>query len=243
MQIAPTQDDVFTSLKTVLGLALPAGRSIVRGQANRVPTPKATGFCVMTPIRRARLETNTQDLADCRVVGSVAGTTLTVESITFGEIVRGLPLYGPGVTAGTLIRDQIDQNRWLLSAASTVPSGTVMGCGGTGVIGPHELTVQIDVYGQGATGAPADDAQTIAILLRDDWAVQRFKEQAATTDSVVPLYAEDPQQVPMIDGESQYEDRWIVMLHLQVNERVLVPQQFMDEARVTLIDADAEYPA
>jgi hypothetical protein len=114
-----------------------------------------------------------------------------------------------------------------------------MACGALAVQGSYEQVVQLDFHGDGATSAPADNAQLVSTLLRDQWATEQF---AALRSDVSPLHADEPKQTPFINGEGQFEDRWIVEVHLQVDETVAVPQQFMDAASVGLINVDAEYP-
>jgi hypothetical protein len=56
------------------------------------------------------------------------------------------------------------------------------------------------------------------------------------------LYAGDPRQVPFINGEAQWEERWTLDVALQANQTVQVSQQFADEVDAGLINVDATYP-
>jgi hypothetical protein len=56
------------------------------------------------------------------------------------------------------------------------------------------------------------------------------------------LHADEAKQIPFVNAEDQYEDRWIVEVDLQVNAVVTAPQEFADAARVGLVDVDAVYP-
>jgi|SRR5579862_4606055 len=94
-----------------------------------------------------------------------------------------------------------------------------------------EVVVQIDVHGP----ASADNAQTIATLLRDEYATIEF---ARTGVEVQPLYAEDPRQSPFENGEQQTEWRWTIDVHLQANPVVTTPQDFADVVEVTTYEAD-----
>ncbi len=250
LSLSPTQDDVLTALRTVLLAALPAGRQVVQGQANRVPEVAADCFAVVTPLRRERLETNTDEYQDCRLIGSIADAVLTATAVQFadgtpGSIVLGSTLYGAGVTAGTVIQSQISGptsggvGTYQLSAASTVPGGTLMGCGAIGALAPYCLYFQIDFHGPGADTRPADDAQTISALFRDEWLATQLQ---AANQAVAPLHADEPRQIPFMNGEDQYEDRWVLEVALQVNAVVTIPQEFADAAVVGLIDVDAVYP-
>lgn len=101
---------------------------------------------------------------------------------------------------------------------------------------PTEVVVQLDVHGPNS----GDNAQVIATMLRDPYAVDFF---IATGFQVSPLYADDPRQVPFINAEKQYEDRWVVDAHLQADEVVSgAPVQFATSATVDLAEIDATYP-
>jgi hypothetical protein len=53
-----------------------------------------------------------------------------------------------------------------------------------------------------------------------------------------PLYADDPHMAGFANAESQWEDRWIVDLHVQANIIVSVDQEFFDEVRLDLFPVD-----
>ncbi len=103
------------------------------------------------------------------------------------------------------------------------------------VLRPTEYTIQIDCYG----AAASDRALTIASLLRDSYAVDQFALQGF---DVSPLYAGDAKQMPLIDGEEQYEERWTFNAVLQVNGLITLPEQTADTLTVGLIPADVFYP-
>lgn len=46
----------------------------------------------------------------------------------------------------------------------------------------------------------------------------------------------DPKMMPLIDGEAQYEQRWVITAVLQYNPVVSTPMQFFDAATVALTD-------
>jgi len=97
-----------------------------------------------------------------------------------------------------------------------------------------EITIQIDVHGP----ASADNATIISTLLRDEYAAQAF---AAAGYDVAPLHAEDPRQVPFINGEQGYEMRWIVDVVLEANIVVRTPQDFADEVFIQTVASDIVY--
>lgn len=98
-----------------------------------------------------------------------------------------------------------------------------------------ELTIQLDVHGPAAS----DNAQILATLLRDGFASERF---AGYGRGVQPLYAGEPRQMPFINGEDQYEDRWTLDVAVQASPTVSVPQGFADLVSVALLPADAPAP-
>ena len=69
-----------------------------------------------------------------------------------------------------------------------------------------------------------------------------FAALSPPLNGVVPLYADDPRQMPFINAESQYEWRWVLEAKLQVNQAVQIPQQFADSAVVDAISVEAEFP-
>lgn len=96
-----------------------------------------------------------------------------------------------------------------------------------------QVTVQLDCYGPDS----GDWASILSTLLRDEYAC------LALAPAAQPLHADDPRMMPLVDGEQQYEQRWMVSAVLQINPVVSTPMQFFDEAEVGLIEVDATYPA
>lgn len=96
-----------------------------------------------------------------------------------------------------------------------------------------QIDVQLDFYGSGA----GDRAQTVATLLRDEYACAEM-----TGTGVQPLYAGDAHQMPLITGEEQYLERWTVEVSLQANPTITIAQDFMETAVIGLVEVDAKYP-
>lgn len=236
--VAPTQSNIQVVLRSFLLSILPADIEVIEGQDNRVPEPKAADFVVMTPIRRERLETNIDTFSDARFIGSIAGDTMTVDEVDYGAIVLGRYVFGTGVADGTRVIDLGNgtggPGTYKVAPAQTV-SQRVLADGIQAILQPTKVVMQIDIHGSNS----ADTAQIISTLLRDDYAVRAF---AAIDPAVIPLYADDPRQMPFINAENQYEDRWIVEACLQANATIDMPQQFADTAVVGLINVDASYP-
>jgi len=55
------------------------------------------------------------------------------------------------------------------------------------------------------------------------------------------LYADDPVQIPLIDGESQYEQRWKLVATLQYNPVLTTTQQSMLAVDIGLAPIDQTF--
>lgn len=89
------------------------------------------------------------------------------------------------------------------------------------------IAVQVDVYGTRA----ADNAQVLTTLLRSRWGADFFAARP-----VAPLYCADPQQMPILAGEQQWIQRWMVLTTLHASPGVTVPAQFADALITTLTE-------
>lgn len=101
------------------------------------------------------------------------------------------------------------------------------------VMMPTEYSVQIDCYGP----ASSDWAVIIATMFRDPYGCQILGPL------VQPLYCEDPKMMPLVDGEDNYEQRWMVTAMLQFNPIVNVSQEFMNDIEIVPVSVDATFPA
>lgn len=104
--------------------------------------------------------------------------------------------------------------------------------GGKGVLTPSKFGIQLDFYGDDS----AKWAATTQALMRDGYAFDNFPT------GIKPLYADDPVQIPLINGEQQYEQRWKLEVMLQINPVVTVAQDFSDALSVNIINVEATYP-
>jgi hypothetical protein len=238
--IGPTQADLQTVLRAFLVGILPDGVEIFEGQDNRVPEPSGNDFVVMTPFRFDRLETNVDSFADVKFVGSITGNTLTVESISLGQIKVGTPVFGVGVADGTIVKALGSGNggagTYILNNIQAVASENLAG-GGKTMVQATMVTVQLDVHGPNAS----DNVQIISTSFRDSYAVEKF---TAINPAVTPLYADNPRQLPFVNAEQQYEYRWSVDAAIQNNQTVTqIPQQFADTLDLDVISVEEAYPA
>lgn len=110
------------------------------------------------------------------------------------------------------------------------PSGTNAATAST------EFVVQLDFHGPNS----GDYAQMATTLFRDEYACEFFAAGAITA---APLYTSDPRQMPFINGEAQFEDRWTIDASIQINPTVTVPQSFAGTlGPVGIISIEAKYP-
>lgn len=238
--LAPTQSKISEALRAFVVAVVGADVPVVLGQVNRVPEPMQGNYVVFWPLSRPRLSTNVREYADCCFTASIAGTTLTVSAILIGTVRLGATLFGVDIPAGITIEAQLSGTpggvgTYRLSASLTIASET-MASGATSILQPTMVRMQLDVHGDDGD----DNAQKIATLLRDPYAVEKM---AAVDPSVVPLYAEDPRQIPFTNAEQQVETRYVVEAVLQANQVVTIPQQFAGSLVAGLINVDAAYPA
>lgn len=229
-----TESQTYAALRTFLLSILPPGVDVVRGQVNRVAEPANPNFVVFWPLARERLGTNLTTYADNTVVGSVSGTVLTVASVTRGKLSSGMLLLDATqvIAIDTVLGQQLSGSlggtgTYAVAPSQTVASGTIY-AGVRADMEPTKLTTQLDVHGP----ASGDNSQRIAALFRSEYGVSAL---AASGLDLAPLYCDDPKQMPFINAEQEYEDRWTIDACFQVNQVIGTPQQFADELSVTLI--------
>lgn len=246
------------ALGDVLKGVLPSGTPIILGQANRTPEPKADNFVVMTPTRRPRIATNLDDYSDEEITASISGTTLDVTNVAssggigsfqigvtpIGDVGNqnvislGSAIFGDAVADGTVVTELLTGTggvgTYKVSVSQTV-SSEEMHVGGQQITQQTEIDVQLDFHGS----VSADNAQVVSTLFRDQYGVGLFE---GAGDVAVPLYADDPRQMPFINAQQQYEDRWIVEAVLQANPTISIAQQFAGSLNVALVDVDAVFP-
>jgi hypothetical protein len=100
-----------------------------------------------------------------------------------------------------------------------------------------QFDYQLDVHGP----LGGDGVQIVTTMVKDEWAVDFF---STNSPGISPLYASDPRQLPFAgNGEQQYEDRWIVEISLQVDPKVIFPQQYADTLTIVPKSVEVEFPA
>lgn len=244
MTPSPTQSDAFTALRAFLTAIMPPNTEVLQTQVNKVSEPEGDDFVLMTPSAQTRLATNRETQVDCGFVGSISGNVMTVTSMITGTIVPGTPgprLFGIGLVQNPTIIEQITGTAggvgtYRLSDPQPTPlASQTLACGILNETQETLFEVQLDVHGPNS----ADNAQTITNLMRSPYATQFF---ADLPSSVSPLHADDARQMPFINDQNQYENRWTIQAMLQIDQTVAVPQQYMNAASVVLVSVDKQYP-
>lgn len=92
----------------------------------------------------------------------------------------------------------------------------------------QSFDIQVDFYASNA----GDLCSTVMVALRSSWGWDQFPE------GIRPLYTADGIQAPLISGEQQYENRWILTTSLQYNPALTVPQQYASNASAATYQAD-----
>lgn len=127
--------------------------------------------------------------------------------------------YGTYVVISPHVKERLNQGLRSYAYTSGQPAGIVTQQRST------NYSWQVDVYGPQA----ADWADMIAITWRTNTAADVLAGGA-----IVPLYADEPQQLNIVNGEDQYEARFMVKLFGQVNQTVTLAQQFATQAKPVL---------
>lgn len=102
---------------------------------------------------------------------------------------------------------------------------------GKTILTPTKYDIQLDFYGPIAQ----QWAMETQALFRDEYATEIFPA------NIQPLYADDPIQIPLIDGEDQYEQRWKLVASLQYNPILSTSQQSMTAVEIELAPIDQTF--
>lgn len=99
------------------------------------------------------------------------------------------------------------------------------------ILTPTQYSMQLDFYGS----LSQEWAMQTMALFRDEYATEIFPS------NIQPLYADDPVQIPLIDGEAQYEQRWKLVASLQYNPILSTTQQSMVAVDIALAPIDQTF--
>lgn len=161
-----------------------------------------------------------------KTLGNFIESVITCQTIQ-GLVNRAAMPIGGFIAMTTLKQRRLSTNTkaYSDSFAAGLPTGT------KAITQATEWTVQIDCYGTQSM----QWANILTTLFRDESSCK------ALDPYLQPLDADDPTQAPMINGEQQYEQRWIVTAKFQYNPTTIISQQFFDQATVEGIHSvDAE---
>lgn len=238
--VSPTEEQIFTVLTTFLRTVLP-GVKTVRGQANRVPEPKDTNFVVMWSLRRPRLATNTDTYTDCAFTASITSDVMNVTALAPGfpgRLAVGSTVFGEhlpelGLAVVSFGTGTGGVGTYNMAPGSDVSSET-MAAGVETLQQSVDFTVQLDVHGP----LSGNNATAISTVLRDGKGVGIFSAAVAALSlpegCITPLHADDPRQTPFENDQQQYETRYVVEAHIQVDQSMSLPQDFADQLSATI---------
>ncbi len=238
--ISVTESQVLTALGDFITSILDASVEVVRGQDNLVAESTGPDFVVMTPTMRNRIETNIDTAADVKFTGNITGNLLTIGNVSYGAVKVGSPVFGVGVASGTQItalgNGTGGVGTYIVTPGNQTITTETLAAGFRGAMQPTEVAIQLDVHGPNST----DNCQIITTLFRDPYGYDFFAGQPA---DMAPLYSDDGRQMPFINGENQYEDRWVMNVYMQANPNVTTGQQYADHLVLEgIIDVDVSYP-
>lgn len=253
--ISITTYDAFASLRNYLLEILPSSVEVVRAQINRVPEPSTPDFVLMTMLRRSRMATAVQEWRDTLLDGSITSGVLTVSSVVFGPSIEiGQPLFGPAIAPETYVAEYLTGTGGLgtyrVLPVQTVAAG-VISAGCRKVSQSTRIDFQLDIHGPNsgdtsqimsmlAFQKEGDSASVYSAPMLDDTG------QVMTDQNGAPLAVRlsvltglldhsDPQQIPFVNAEMQYEMRWQVDVSTHITPIVYLPQEFAGAAQVTFV--------
>lgn len=131
-----------------------------------------------------------------------------------------LPIQGPGfVTMNNVHQRRLSTNvTRYTDTAKNISAAT-------------EYQIQVDMYGD----ASGEWAQIVQTLLRDEYGTEAFPP------GIQPLHADDPIQLPLINGEHQFEQRWKLQVFIQYDPIIAVSSQSATMLQVGLKEVDKTF--
>lgn len=136
----------------------------------------------------------------------------------------------PDATNDFVIMSPINRSRLSLNSTAYPTTGTQTNTAS------FDYAIQLDCYGP--------NAGDVASILHDSW----YSDQAfnlLNPQGVSPLWIEEPRFMPLVNGEQQYENRWVMTLHLQFKPAITDPQQSASAVSINpanIINVDVRYP-
>lgn len=145
------------------------------------------------------------------------------------EIVQAQDNSVPLPLGGFVSMNNVGQKRLNRSIAFYQDNGT--GTGYKNLETHVEYTVQVDFYGEQSNAW----ATTVQALCADNFAFDYFP------DNIKPLYADGPMQIPIIDSEQTYFQRWKLMVVMQINPIITASQDFARSLNVGIKEVDTTF--
>lgn len=95
----------------------------------------------------------------------------------------------------------------------------------------RQADVQVDIYGANA----GDRAIALETVFASSYGYEKIK---SIDGRLAPLHSSAAIQAPMINAESQWQERYIITLSLQAHITVSFPQDYFDKAENTTQQVD-----
>jgi len=157
---------------------------------------------------------------------------LTIVNSASVEVVRGQDNGVPMPKGDFIVMTQRNMKR--ISTPVEGYTDPITTIGTKDITAPTQLEIALDFYGTGA----AEVALMVQALFRNSYGDEGF-----TNPAIKPLYAEDPVQMPLLDAEKNYTQRWMVLAALQINPVIKPAQDFAGTLTATTISVERTYPA
>ncbi|MFZ4835763.1 phage neck terminator protein [Rouxiella sp. Mn2063] len=90
----------------------------------------------------------------------------------------------------------------------------------------RQADIQVDIYGDGA----GDRAIALETVFTSGYGYDKIK---SIDSRLAPLHSSAAIQAPMINAESQWQERYVVTLSLQAHITVSFPQDYFDKAEIS----------
>lgn len=154
-------------------------------------------------------------------VGNFNGTAITPNvptPIVRGQVNQVNPPQPAFVKVTEILRRALDTPVFENSSDPDVQQATVKNT--------KQFDIQIDFYGSNA----GDWSAAVENVWRSPYAPEQFPAGTA------PLYCSDAHQAPLITGEEQYENRWVITASVEYNPVVIVPQQSATQIETSIFE-------
>lgn len=144
------------------------------------------------------------------------------------EVVQGIDNQVPMPISGFVVMTSSSQTR-LATNETTYPA--TINPTTKSIFTPVQYVIQLDFYGADS----ASWATQTQALFRDPYATDSMPS------NIQPLHADDPVQLPMINAEQQYEQRWKLSVNMQYNPIITVSQDYMNVVTVGIKEVDTTF--